>query len=113
MIVYEDNTEIEIDLKEIMQTCRDILLDIKDEHSYFVYSVSDDSNWVHSFLKEPGGIKISISNECEFKFQDIENVISRLNCYMQSIGWIGFFSKEIKRTGFYYCCALRFQYENF
>lgn len=109
----EDDIEMKIshrESKEIVQTCRDILLDLKDENSEFVYLVYDDSNWVSTYLKEPNRIKISIQNEHEFQYQEIEHVVSRLAYYMESIGYIKFYSKNIKEPGFFHF-ELGFEYK--
>lgn len=103
------------DLDEIIQNCKDILLDLKDEAEGYDYVVLDDS---FDFRVNYKKIFISVQNDNQFGLLDIENILNRLNIYMNSIGWreitCEFGDREDSEsldTSFYYC-ELEFESKN-
>lgn len=98
------------DLDEIIQNCKDILLDLKDEAEGYGYVVLEDS-----FRGDYNRVFISIQNDNEFNVSDIENVLDRLNNYMNSIGWtelnlhLGYREDSEDLDTFFYYCELDFE----
>ncbi len=104
------------DLDEIIQNCKDILLDLKDDSEGYGYVVLEDI-----FRASRGNynrIFISIQNDNQFEISDIKNVLDRLNSYMSSIGWteiicqLGYREDPYLLETFFYYCELEFEKED-
>ena len=63
------------ELKEMLSTCEDILLDLKDE--YFNTNIHFAYNpWIKFYISKPE----------EFTYSDISEVVERLKSYLKSFG---------------------------
>lgn len=65
---------------EIIETCEDILLDLKDDG--YSFKVHKDTAWIWS-----KGISIKVKNDNKFTFNDISETINRINGYLNSKGF--------------------------
>lgn len=75
-----NNTVSDSELDELMETCRDILIDLKDDG--YLYSVKKESGWIWA-----KGIQITIKKESIFTFDDVREVIARITVYLRDKGF--------------------------
>lgn len=76
----KSNLTSDIDIDEMIETCKDILLDLKDDG--YSFNVKKDTGWIWS-----KGISIKVKNDHKFTFNDISETINRITGYLNGKGF--------------------------
>lgn len=92
----ENLFESEDEIQEIVNNCKDILLDLKDDGFEVKVKYNNNASHENSFT-------IMIAKDVIFTKKDIADVFNHLKSYMESVGYVTNNEFQILRRIYNYC----------